>query len=117
MCSPCSCGSPHHTGSRTLSTTSSEIGTDGLVEFWSGPPCPNAYVPIQYAIQLSIIVVITSCAPTVAFRSEEHTSELQSPCNLVCRLLLEKKNISSRVFGVEDSNVREKNVTLPTELA
>src|SRR3989454_1930830 len=28
---------------------------------------------------------------TVAVRSEEHTSELQSPCNLVCRLLLEKK--------------------------
>src|SRR5256885_3388862 len=27
----------------------------------------------------------------VAERSEEHTSELQSPCNLVCRLLLEKK--------------------------
>src|SRR2546426_9333834 len=29
-------------------------------------------------------------------RSEEHTSELQSPCNLVCRLLLEKKNSRSR---------------------
>src|SRR2546426_6082477 len=28
---------------------------------------------------------------TVKWRSEEHTSELQSPCNLVCRLLLEKK--------------------------
>src|SRR5256885_6651604 len=28
---------------------------------------------------------------SVALRSEEHTSELQSPCNLVCRLLLEKK--------------------------
>src|SRR2546426_9579548 len=28
-------------------------------------------------------------------RSEEHTSELQSPCNLVCRLLLEKKKIHS----------------------
>src|SRR6266446_2731465 len=28
-------------------------------------------------------------------RSEEHTSELQSPCNLVCRLLLEKKNDAS----------------------
>src|SRR5256885_9405142 len=27
-----------------------------------------------------------------AIRSEEHTSELQSPCNLVCRLLLEKKH-------------------------
>src|SRR5688500_19124967 len=31
-------------------------------------------------------------------RSEEHTSELQSPCNLVCRLLLEKKN--QREVGV-----------------
>src|SRR3989454_5796790 len=29
-------------------------------------------------------------------RSEEHTSELQSPCNLVCRLLLEKKKIKTR---------------------
>src|SRR5256885_12084402 len=28
-------------------------------------------------------------APEVHLRSEEHTSELQSPCNLVCRLLLE----------------------------
>src|SRR5256885_4285252 len=28
-------------------------------------------------------------------RSEEHTSELQSPCNLVCRLLLEKKKKAS----------------------
>src|SRR5256885_4923333 len=28
-------------------------------------------------------------------RSEEHTSELQSPCNLVCRLLLEKKKITT----------------------
>src|SRR5256885_15697250 len=38
-----------------------------------------------------------SCGPVGRFwcaancRSEEHTSELQSPCNLVCRLLLEKK--------------------------
>src|SRR5256885_13293027 len=30
--------------------------------------------------------------PVSNLRSEEHTSELQSPCNLVCRLLLEKKN-------------------------
>src|SRR5256885_7192155 len=29
--------------------------------------------------------------PLMEVRSEEHTSELQSPCNLVCRLLLEKK--------------------------
>src|SRR5205807_8474592 len=30
-------------------------------------------------------------AALIVIRSEEHTSELQSPCNLVCRLLLEKK--------------------------
>src|SRR5256885_4911078 len=30
-------------------------------------------------------------------RSEEHTSELQSPCNLVCRLLLEKKKTNKYV--------------------
>src|SRR5256885_9891497 len=32
-----------------------------------------------------------SINPDRETRSEEHTSELQSPCNLVCRLLLEKK--------------------------
>src|SRR5688500_16654434 len=31
----------------------------------------------------------------VNYRSEEHTSELQSPCNLVCRLLLEKKKLET----------------------
>src|SRR2546426_4712093 len=30
-------------------------------------------------------------------RSEEHTSELQSPCNLVCRLLLEKKKKNTSI--------------------
>src|SRR5256885_5484996 len=34
---------------------------------------------------------VASPTYTDATRSEEHTSELQSPCNLVCRLLLEKK--------------------------
>src|SRR5258708_14075241 len=33
--------------------------------------------------------------PSVILRSEEHTSELQSPDHLVCRLLLEKKNNTS----------------------
>src|SRR5688500_19060148 len=31
-------------------------------------------------------------------RSEEHTSELQSPCNLVCRLLLEINNIIKKLY-------------------
>src|ERR1039457_5098039 len=43
----------------------------------------------------SPIRTLSNTAPALAmkgtYRSEEHTSELQSPCNLVCRLLLEKK--------------------------
>src|SRR5256885_8412146 len=38
-------------------------------------------------------------------RSEEHTSELQSPCNIVCRLLLEKKNNENTEPNVEDSSL------------
>src|SRR2546426_2854173 len=37
------------------------------------------------------IKLIAQIEKATALRSEEHTSELQSPCNLVCRLLLEKK--------------------------
>src|SRR5688500_19175781 len=41
-------------------------------------------------------ISLATCVPASMYtleqsRSEEHTSELQSPCNLVCRLLLEKK--------------------------
>src|SRR6266446_3118967 len=42
-------------------------------------------------------------------RSEEHTSELQSPCNLVCRLLLEKKNEQTRPVWPVDKQNKEKN--------
>src|SRR5256885_6784082 len=40
-------------------------------------------------------VQMTHPADTRRGRSEEHTSELQSPCNLVCRLLLEKKKTAA----------------------
>src|SRR5256885_13166067 len=42
----------------------------------------------------------------ISWRSEEHTSELQSPCNLVCRLLLEKKknNTSYSILVTTSSN-------------
>src|SRR5256885_13022892 len=47
--------------------------------------------------------------PTPENRSEEHTSELQSPCNLVCRLLLEKKKKKPlrlyHTFKTHNSNV------------
>src|ERR1022692_4842573 len=42
----------------------------------------------------------TTCSSTSS-RSEEHTSELQSPCNLVCRLLLEKKKNKSAHISKE----------------
>src|SRR5256885_7589278 len=41
------------------------------------------------------VVMVEGSAKEISERSEEHTSELQSPCNLVCRLLLEKKNMLS----------------------
>src|SRR5256885_12117769 len=40
---------------------------------------------------LEVLKAVKEAAPETVVRSEEHTSELQSPCNLVCRLLLEKK--------------------------
>src|SRR2546426_6409948 len=40
-------------------------------------------------------------------RSEEHTSELQSPCNLVCRLLLEKKKKKKRRQQTDITQTRE----------
>src|SRR5215467_16402010 len=47
-------------------------------------------------------VLVTAMEPTVRSiaprRSEEHTSELQSPCNLVCRLLLEKKKKKKKIL-------------------
>ena len=68
MWSACSAGLPQNAQSRALGTTSFDTGSDGFVVFCSAPPCPNAQLPIQYAIQLSMIVVITSCAPVVALR-------------------------------------------------
>src|SRR2546426_3899677 len=38
-------------------------------------------------------------------RSEEHTSELQSPCNLVCRLLLEKKKKTTKPHRHESRSI------------
>src|SRR5256885_3807663 len=48
-----------------------------------------------------------------ADRSEEHTSELQSPCNLVCRLLLEKKKIDmpEKVLAYEMRRLQIKFVS------
>src|SRR5256885_7829593 len=48
-----------------------------------------------------------------ACRSEEHTSELQSPCNLVCRLLLEKKkDVIYAWSGDKDLAIKQITATL-----
>src|SRR2546426_7098156 len=48
--------------------------------------------------------------PVEGNRSEEHTSELQSPCNLVCRLLLEKKKKKKKKTNISDTH-RQSNVS------
>src|SRR5256885_12126646 len=49
--------------------------------------------PRQRRLTVAHALDLVALASQLAHRSEEHTSELQSPCNLVCRLLLEKKKI------------------------
>src|SRR5256885_9766761 len=63
-------------------------------------PCASVSmrcVPRQRGASVQSLLLFSSgyCMVTLGRhrRSEEHTSELQSPCNLVCRLLLEKKNL------------------------
>src|SRR5256885_3929743 len=53
---------------------------------------PILALEARFPSELSPPAVAVHDDAEVAGRSEEHTSELQSPCNLVCRLLLEKKN-------------------------
>src|SRR6478735_11460447 len=63
----------------------------------SAPPCTKSSTPFH--------------PRSVNSRSEEHTSELQSPCNLVCRLLLEKKKkkiITFLIIKKKNKN-RQKN--------
>src|SRR2546426_5653112 len=73
------CSSGRSRASRTASSISTTWGEAFLSAGWSAMPC--AAWPASS----------TMPRPATSTRSEEHTSELQSPCNLVCRLLLEKK--------------------------
>src|SRR5256885_8262523 len=52
---------------------------------------PSASRPSTSASPERLHTCHKALSANVRTRSEEHTSELQSPCNLVCRLLLEKK--------------------------
>src|SRR5205807_8784616 len=63
-----------------------DAGNDGASPV-EGKPAPGLYRICRRRSAQAFRIWIRSWS-----RSEEHTSELQSPCNLVCRLLLEKKN-------------------------
>src|ERR1039457_1899766 len=54
------------------------------------PPASSKPSPASSAIMPAALPRFLPPSCTCWWRSEEHTSELQSPCNLVCRLLLEK---------------------------
>src|SRR5690242_21436576 len=67
---------------------------------WSEKPLTESrYVGTELNVSISVRIRLThdikpfADSPDNVGRSEEHTSELQSHVNLVCRLLLEKKNI------------------------
>src|SRR5256885_10665267 len=50
-------------------------------------------------------------------RSEEHTSELQSPCNLVCRLLLEKKKTHRCCTTFQSNSAKTRLSTRACEMS
>src|SRR2546426_4686695 len=73
------------------------IGAKQKFPTWLGPPRSSSRIfqsvhPSAPELK-SLIIDRPYASPRLQrpYRSEEHTSELQSPCNLVCRLLLEKK--------------------------
>src|SRR5256885_6656618 len=56
-----------------------------------GAVCEKCHARLANAMKVPREKDLKAWGATKVKRSEEHTSELQSPCNLVCRLLLEKK--------------------------
>src|SRR5688572_31696995 len=56
----------------------------------------------------------TGAAQVLSHRSEEHTSELQSQSNLVCRLLLEKKKQKKNITTIRESYDQQKHTLSDT---
>src|SRR5256885_2882481 len=85
-----------------------EDGFEGIKKFLP-PPSRRALVLCDpsYELKSDYAKVLDMAADSLKRRSEEHTSELQSPCNLVCRLLLEKKK------STYESTDRASNISTP----
>src|SRR5205807_8176971 len=83
-----------------------DTGEEGFVPlsnvgFFKPGTAPKTSAPVATKRELTHYDTAARAAATQpSARSEEHTSELQSPCNLVCRLLLEKKK--QKKIKVED---------------
>src|SRR2546430_8627134 len=70
-----------------------------------------SFTPIIYALrcELSYELRTVNCELPQQSRSEEHTSELQSQSNLVCRLLLEKKKNKYTQYTQDTNEYRDHN--------
>src|ERR1022692_5101362 len=80
------------TGGRLASSSLGELAADWPPLEGGGSKLPQERLPMRKIKEvLRLQSLGLSQRQIAASRSEEHTSELQSPCNLVCRLLLEKK--------------------------
>src|SRR5256885_9280168 len=83
--------------SRFANTVVTNIPGPQVPLYLMGARLQGMYPLMNLTETMALMVAITSLTGNMGFgftgdwRSEEHTSELQSPCNLVCRLLLEKK--------------------------
>src|SRR5688500_19590235 len=78
----------------TLFRSTLRVSARGMMRAWA-----QSITAALLVVLVATLATVTATSDTgearstgsVRMRSEEHTSELQSPCNLVCRLLLEKK--------------------------
>src|SRR2546430_5385378 len=77
-----------------------------VILFCKSQTCSCAYLGTNNSVASEKPVLYIKKVHTAAFRSEEHTSELQSQSNLVCRLLLEKKkkNTSTPLHNITQSH-------------
>src|SRR2546430_12506307 len=120
--SPCTAASFAYLAGKNFfaNTKCHKLTTAGKFLLECGDPNPNPTGDggPTYTYANEYIPTTPAPAPSSANpRSEEHTSELQSQSNLVCRLLLEKKNPSTRAgYGPVNKQVAQKAIAVALQL-